>query len=62
MKLYRIVIYENEDKTTSEFYIYSKDKLNTIKDITEYFINNAQYNIDNIDIEFVEELIENDEL
>lgn len=62
MKLYRIVIYENEDRTTSEFYIHSKDKLNAIKDIIVYFINNTQYNIDNIDIQYIEELIEDDEL
>ena len=62
MKLYKIIIYKKEDKTINEFCVYSKDKLNAIKDITEYFIDNIKYNIDDIDIQNVEELIENDEL
>ena len=62
MKLYKIIIYEKEDKTTNEFCVYSKDKLNAIKDITEYFINNIEYNINDIDIQNIEEVIENDEL
>lgn len=60
MKLYKITIYERENRLTSEFCIYSKDKLNAIKDITIYFINDIQYNIDDIDIQEVEELIENE--
>ena len=62
MKLYKIIIYEKEEKTISEFCVYSKDKLNAIKDITEYFINNIEYNINDIDIQNIEEVIENDEL
>lgn len=62
MKFYKITIYKKEDKTTSEFCVYSKDKLNAIKYAIEYLIYNKEYNIDDIDIQNVEEVIENGKL
>lgn len=65
MKKYRIYIFNNKYRTSDTYIIIAKDKLNAVKQLVLGLINEPEiqyYNIDDIDIQYIEELIENDEL
>lgn len=65
MKKYRIYIFNNKYRTSDTYIIIAKDKLNAVKQLVLGLINESEiqyYNIDDIDIQYIEELIENDEL
>lgn len=65
MKKYRIYIFNNKYRTSDTYIIIAKDKLNAVKQLVLELINEPEiqyYNIDDIDIQYIEELIEDDEL
>lgn len=62
MKTYIVNIYDNNYRMSDTYRVIAKDELNAIKEVTIRLINECDSNIDDIDIQYIEELIENDEL
>ena len=60
--IYIINIYDNNYRMSDTYRVIAKDELNAIKEVTIRLINECDSNIDDIDIQYIEELIENDEL
>ena len=61
MKKYIINVYDNNYRTNETYTVIAKDKLNAVKEVTIRLINEYDSDIDDMDIQYIEELIENDE-